>query len=85
MIQIINIHIYDINININLQTVYHEYYICFDYVRIYCFSICILDYTGCCCGKARTNEVAKKKLQKDLEKVRQKYKKEGLKNKKKKN
>ena len=37
---------------------------------------------GCCCGKERRNDDAKKQLEKDLEKVRQKYAKEGLKNKK---
>jgi len=37
---------------------------------------------GCCCGKERRNDDGKKQLEKDLEKVRQKYAKEGLKNKK---
>jgi LMBR1 domain-containing protein 1 len=82
----------DINTIINVQIRYLEFYQFFYSNNI--FVLIMLGFTvlafvywilcGCCCGKVRTNEVAKKKLQKDLEKVRQKYKKEGLKNKKKK-
>ena len=38
---------------------------------------------GCCCGKERRDVDAKKKLEKDLEKVRRKFEKQGVKGKKK--
>ena len=54
------------------------------YQHVHFFYVDPLSLNDILFSSARTNEVAKKKLQKDLEKVRQKYKKEGLKNKKKK-
>ena len=82
----------DINTIINVQIRYLEFYQFFYANNIFVLvmlgfaSLAFLYWIvcGCCCGKTRTNETAKKKLQKDLEKVRQKYKKEGLKSKKKK-